>query len=229
MHVRYLILLRTKSVCGQRAAMLPWTVVYTAKPVLAALQTSHCRRRDAATVISRESQSHEAWLWLVVFNDIKAAVLVQIHTPKPMVCWSRMIKYKSVILTHLCKSDFTWITAQLYEVLAAMRAGRCSIVCAGAVPPGAKCPRLSMAIHFTSTGSAHFKRAAEFCFLWTRSVEHRCQPCTTSVCVHWTLSNRNRKRVSSVNDEHHPTPLWCFCDFSVANSQNKSLYLLCYL
>ena len=91
-------------------------------------------------------------MWLVVFNDIKAAVLVQIHTPKPMVCWSRMIKYKSVILTHLCKSDFAWITAQLYEVLAGMRAGRCSSVCAGAVPPGAKCPRLSMAIHFTSTG-----------------------------------------------------------------------------
>ena len=103
MHVRYLILLRTKSVCGQRAVLLPWTVVYTAKPVLAALQTSHCRRRDAATVISRQSQSHEARVWLVVFNDITAAVLVQKHTPKPILCWSRMTKYKSVILPYLCK------------------------------------------------------------------------------------------------------------------------------
>jgi len=36
--------------------MLPWTVVYKARPVLAALQTSHRRRRDAAAVTPRESQ-----------------------------------------------------------------------------------------------------------------------------------------------------------------------------
>jgi len=48
--------------------MLPWTVVYTARPVLAALQTSHRRRRDAATVTPRDTQSREAPVWLVVLK-----------------------------------------------------------------------------------------------------------------------------------------------------------------
>jgi len=60
--LQYLILIRTKSVCGQRAVprnATLWTVVYTARPVLAALQTSHRRRCHAAVVISREPQSRE--------------------------------------------------------------------------------------------------------------------------------------------------------------------------
>jgi len=40
--------------------MLPWTAVYTARTVLAALQGSHRRRRDAAAVTPREPQSREA-------------------------------------------------------------------------------------------------------------------------------------------------------------------------
>ena len=48
--------------------MLPRTVVYTARPVLAALQTSHRRRRDAATVTPRDAQSREAPVWLVVLK-----------------------------------------------------------------------------------------------------------------------------------------------------------------
>jgi len=44
-----------------------WTVVYTARPVLAALQTSHRHRRSraAAAVTPRESQSREARVWFV--------------------------------------------------------------------------------------------------------------------------------------------------------------------
>jgi len=61
------ILVRTKFVCRQRT--LPynatWTVVYTTRPVLAALQTSHRRRHDAAVVTPGEPQSREAMMWLV--------------------------------------------------------------------------------------------------------------------------------------------------------------------
>ena len=48
--------------------MLPWTVVYTARPLLAAIQTSHrSRRRHADTVTARERpQSREAPVWLVI-------------------------------------------------------------------------------------------------------------------------------------------------------------------
>jgi len=55
-----LILIRTKSVCAQRAVPCnaTWTaVVYTARPVLATLQTSHRRLRDStrATIALRAS------------------------------------------------------------------------------------------------------------------------------------------------------------------------------
>jgi len=39
--------------------MLTWTVVYTARPVLAALQTSYRSRRNAAAVTPREPQSRD--------------------------------------------------------------------------------------------------------------------------------------------------------------------------
>jgi len=45
--------------------MLTWTVVYTARPVLAALQTSYRSRRNAAAVTPREPQSRDVRVWLV--------------------------------------------------------------------------------------------------------------------------------------------------------------------
>jgi len=59
--------------CGQRAVMLSWTVVYTARPVLAALQTSHRRRRDAAVVTARESQSRKARVLARVANLVNVS------------------------------------------------------------------------------------------------------------------------------------------------------------
>ena len=50
--------------------MLTWMLIYTARPVLAAIQTSHRRRRrHAATVTPRERpQSREAPVWLVIIS-----------------------------------------------------------------------------------------------------------------------------------------------------------------
>jgi len=45
--------------------MLPWTVVYTARSVLAALQTSYRRRHHAAAVTPHDPQSRESRMWLV--------------------------------------------------------------------------------------------------------------------------------------------------------------------
>jgi len=42
--------------------MLAWAIVYTARLVLASLQTSHRRRRDAAAATPREQQSRESLL-----------------------------------------------------------------------------------------------------------------------------------------------------------------------
>jgi len=54
---KYLTLIGTKSVCGQRAIILSWTVVYTARLVLASLQIIHRHRRDVDAVVPREPDS----------------------------------------------------------------------------------------------------------------------------------------------------------------------------